>query len=705
MSKISELSDGGSLVSTDYLIAVRSGGNVKVRMDEINVDQVDLGDNEFIRLGNSQDLTIVHNASNSIINQAGIGDLLIQKAGSTKLTVNSTGIDITGSATMDGLTVDGNNDIQINRDGVSSAKIFWNRGVTQDAAIELDASESLTFSVDDAGLTGKSLVLKNNSKVGFTLADGGDISFYEDTGTTAKLTWDASAEGLAIGDGGSGIEGLLDLEKTDNTAYTSTSRGNGFLQITNTSTTSGAFSGIELIATGTGSAGAAEIICIDSGSGSGDLAFSTRNGGTWGEKVRIDASGNLLVGKTSTALGDVGHNFHPSGFSFHTRDGGEVAYFNRKTSDGSIVNFYKDGTTVGSIGVESSDLVIDGSASNHAGLRFMDSAVNPRKNGALSNGAVDLGGDIYRFKDLYLSGKVHLQYPGNSYYGRVEIDSSTNLIFGAGPNGSEGFRLNSSGNLLVGKTSDAINLAGVVNYGAGIVRASRNGNSGQFGRISTDGDIVTFYKDTVTVGSIGVKASNNMVLDGAVADHAGLEFGTHTVMPREAGADADATINLGGTSRRFKDLYLSGRVIPNGVTTTATAWQSTSNSTSSSKHMLFANPNGNVGDIRTNGSATAYITSSDYRLKENVVDMSGATERLKQLKPSRFNFIADPDTTVDGFLAHEVQEIVPEAIAGEKDAVDADGNPEYQGIDQSKLVPLLVATIQELEARIAALES
>ena len=97
MSKISELSDGGSLVSSDYLIAVRSGGNVKVRMDEINVDQIDLGDNEFIRLGNSQDLTIVHNASNSIINQASIGDLLIQKAGSTKLTVNSTGIDVSGS--------------------------------------------------------------------------------------------------------------------------------------------------------------------------------------------------------------------------------------------------------------------------------------------------------------------------------------------------------------------------------------------------------------------------------------------------------------------------------------------------------------------------------------------------------------------------------------------------------------------------------
>ena len=85
--------------------------------------------------------------------------------------------------------------------------------------------------------------------------------------------------------------------------------------------------------------------------------------------------------------------------------------------------------------------------------------------------------------------------------------------------------------------------------------------------------------------------------------------------------------------------------------------------------------------------------------------MTGATERLKQLKPSRFNFIVDPDKTVDGFLAHEVQNIVPEAITGEKDAVDDEGNPMYQGIDQSKLVPLLVATIKELEARIAALEA
>ncbi len=122
---------------------------------------------------------------------------------------------------------------------------------------------------------------------------------------------------------------------------------------------------------------------------------------------------------------------------------------------------------------------------------------------------------------------------------------------------------------------------------------------------------------------------------------------------------------------------------------------------------IFARFNTNnslVGYISVGTSSTNYVTSSDYRLKENVVDLTSATDRLKQLEPKRFNFIADADTTVDGFLAHEVQSVVPEAITGEKDAVDADGNPDYQGIDQSKLVPLLVATIKELEARIATLE-
>ena len=135
------------------------------------------------------------------------------------------------------------------------------------------------------------------------------------------------------------------------------------------------------------------------------------------------------------------------------------------------------------------------------------------------------------------------------------------------------------------------------------------------------------------------------------------------------------------------------------------------------EHFRFKNGNGTIGNIVAGNTATSYNTSSDYRLKENVDYTFDATTRLKQLKPARFNFIADADKTVDGFIAHEVSSVVPEAIYGDKDGLeknidgtntlDDDGNtiPKYQGIDQSKLVPLLVKTIQELEARITELEN
>ena len=133
-----------------------------------------------------------------------------------------------------------------------------------------------------------------------------------------------------------------------------------------------------------------------------------------------------------------------------------------------------------------------------------------------------------------------------------------------------------------------------------------------------------------------------------------------------------------------------------------------------------------VGTIAINNSSTSYNTSSDYRLKENVDYTWDATTRLKQLKPARFNFISDTDTTVEGFLAHEAHEVVPNSVTGTKDAMKEEvlyveddelpdgknvgdvkqaAGPDYQHIDHSKLVPLLVKTIQELEARITALEA
>jgi hypothetical protein len=113
----------------------------------------------------------------------------------------------------------------------------------------------------------------------------------------------------------------------------------------------------------------------------------------------------------------------------------------------------------------------------------------------------------------------------------------------------------------------------------------------------------------------------------------------------------------------------------------------------------FEDGNGsNLGNITFDGATTSYNTTSDYRLKENVVDLDGAITRVKQLAPKRFNFIG-VERNVDGFLAHEAQAVVPEAVTGEKDG------EEMQGIDQSKLVPLLTAALQEAIAKIETLET
>lgn len=128
--------------------------------------------------------------------------------------------------------------------------------------------------------------------------------------------------------------------------------------------------------------------------------------------------------------------------------------------------------------------------------------------------------------------------------------------------------------------------------------------------------------------------------------------------------------------------------------------------TSNGDVAIFRKDNTNVGSITVTASSTSFNTSSDHRLKENAVDMTGAITRVKQLQPKRFNFIADDtDTLVDGFMAHEAQAVVPEAVTGTHNEVDDDGNAVMQGIDQSKLVPLLTGALKEAITKIETLET
>ena len=226
---------------------------------------------------------------------------------------------------------------------------------------------------------------------------------------------------------------------------------------------------------------------------------------------------------------------------------------------------------------------------------------------------------------------------------------------------------------------------------------------------------ITVVSSTSTAGSIhfadGTGTSSYRGIIGYYHDNDSMRFYTGGASEKMR-IDSSGSLLINNTGASPLD---SGRVrIYNNTAQDALkTYQATAGTTclwnridsTSSYFAVFRYQASTVGTITTNGSSTSYNTSSDYRLKESVSYDFDATTRLKQLKPCRFNFIADADTTVDGFLAHEVQSVVPEAITGTHNEVDDDGNPVYQQIDQAKLVPLLVKTIQELEARITALEN
>jgi hypothetical protein len=111
-----------------------------------------------------------------------------------------------------------------------------------------------------------------------------------------------------------------------------------------------------------------------------------------------------------------------------------------------------------------------------------------------------------------------------------------------------------------------------------------------------------------------------------------------------------------------------------------------------------------VGKIESNGSSTSYVTSSDYRLKENIAPMTGALAKVALLKPVTYKW-KDNGSASEGFIAHELQEVCPDAVSGEKDAVNKDGDIEPQGVDTSFLVATLTAAIQEQQAIIENLKS
>ena len=488
----------------------------------------------------------------------------------------TTALDVNGTVTADGLTLnDGTNTVDITSSGSDTRLGF----IADRASSNLSA-----FRFQDS-----------SGGVRLDIADGGDISFYEDTGTTPKLFWDASEESLGI-------------NQTSPNAY---------LHVKGASDDIATFQGSDAqLKIDNATANTMNIKSV----GSGDkLSLSTTTGGgVFTTAMTIDASQNVGIGTSSPA-----EPLHIS------------------NSDARIRIQDSDGTNT------------YGEIRHTTGALYLSSRVNT------NDGVIVFNRDN-----------------GTATTESMRIDSSGNVGIG--------------GTTTTGWANKQVVLDGGSNTSVAYVMVNNT-----TGRSSTDGAVMTLSGSDFYLIN---RESANMI------------FRTANTERMRIDSSGNVGINKSNPSRT---LDIEGASEPLGVKLTAG-----SNPVIRSEHYSTANANwyhirfftggGAGGAILVNGSTgtVTYSTTSDYRLKNNLVEITDATSRLKQLNPVKFNWINAPDgQAVDGFLAHEVGDIVPEAIHGEKDAVDENGNIDPQGIDQAKLVPLLTKALQEAVAKIETLET
>jgi len=246
-------------------------------------------------------------------------------------------------------------------------------------------------------------------------------------------------------------------------------------------------------------------------------------------------------------------------------------------------------------------------------------------------------------------------------------DTNTGIFFPAADTiafaegGAEAMRITSAGNVGIG-TSSPISILEVTKAGVTNVFLGYNGTSENY----YDADTQIFRNAATTERARITSAGDFMV-----------------------GTTVEPTGSTGGSA--FMASSVGRRVLILACTTASGAGLAE-----------FKNTNGRVGEISVSGSSTSYLTSSDYRLKNTIAPMTGALAKVIALKPCTYKWKVD-GSDGQGFIAHELAEVAPGCVSGAKDAVDAEGNPEYQGIDTSFLVATLTAAIQEQQALITAL--
>ncbi len=405
------------------------------------------------------------------------------------------------------------------------------------------------------------------------------------------------------------------------------------------------------------------------------LGFKTGTGGTIAERARITSGGDLSVGQTTSVpySGNPGStNFTLSGTSNPTTARPSITL---KNSDDSARAWWVIDANSGSfIGTYSNNYF--GFQTNNTERARISSDGTFRVKGAGTAGSTDA-----------------VQFSGSAPASAMTLDASGNLGVGATSPSALGLQVtktSTAAGLLLSNSANNWSIATEVSTNA--LRFIDN-QFAERARISSDG---TFrVKGAGTAGSTDAfQVSGSAPADAARLDSSGNLLVGKTSYGSVAGVGSQlGALGVGiFTAANDAPLYL--------------------NRTSSDGFIAaFYKDGTNVGSISVTSTATAYNTSSDYRLKNTIAPMTGALAKVALLKPCTYKWNVD-GSDGQGFIAHELAAVCPQAVSGEKDGVDAEGNPQYQGIDTSFLVATLTAAIQEqqalindLRARVAALEA